>query len=120
MVNALTPYEAAPEFGPAMLALSDRWRTFVMNFVVCGVGAEAIRRSGFGTATSTPDNDANQAYRLLGDARIQSAIAEETTKWYRSAAVKAVREVHRILDDPKAKDADKLRSADGILAMTRL
>jgi hypothetical protein len=111
-----TALDEVTEFGPAMLAICDRWRTFVMHFVVCGVGAEAIRRAGFGTATSTPDNDANQAYRLLGDARIQAAVAEETTRWYRIAAAKAVREVHRILDDPKAKDADKLRAADGIIA----
>ncbi|HSV24974.1 MAG TPA: hypothetical protein VLJ17_18315 [Xanthobacteraceae bacterium] len=52
---------------------------------------------------------------MLQDDRIRLAVAEETTRWHRVAAVKAVREVHRILNDPEARDVDKLRAADCLL-----
>lgn len=103
--------------GDAMLALAnDRWRSFVMHFVVCGVAAEASRRAGFGTGKTTDQDFARIGYRLLRNDGIRAAVMEETRRWYYGAAPAAVREIHRILNDPTSKDADKLRAADGILA----
>jgi hypothetical protein len=105
------------EMGEAMAALAnDRWRVWVMHFVVCGVAAEASRRAGFGTATTTDQDFARIGYRLLRNDAIRAAVMEETRRWYYAAAPAAVREVHRILGDPKSKDADKLRAAEGILS----
>src|SRR5258706_14021363 len=105
------------EFGAAMLALEHKQRLFVQHYIVCGVGSEACRRAGYGNpATTTNESYANMSYVLRTNARVVAAINEEACKWYRSAMAKAVREAHRILDDPTAKNADKLRAIDGILA----
>ncbi len=102
--------------GPAMEALSDKRRNFVMQFVIHGNGAKAARLAGYGGADSSNLTQAKLGYRLRQEPTIQAAITEEVRKYYHSAAAAAVREINRILDDPKAKDADKLRAADGILA----
>jgi hypothetical protein len=110
--------DAIPDsLGPAMEALpKPQWRVWVMNFVVTGNAAEASRRSGFGTESTSDKDFARIGYRLLRRDDVRMAIMEETRNHYHTAAAAAVREVRRILDDPKAKDADKLRAADGILA----
>lgn len=87
-----------------------------MYFILCGNKAEAARRAGFGAPGSTAETFAKCGYRLVQDPAIFAAINEEGRKWYRGLMVKSVRESERILDDPRAKDADKLRVADGVLA----
>jgi hypothetical protein len=98
-----------PQLGPAMQALpNNKWRNFV-EFLVMekpGYGAQvnAARRAGFGHARTTPLNMASIASRLMGDARIQAAIAEESRKLLRGGAVEAVKAVHNGIRNPNHKD----------------
>lgn len=106
-------------YGPAMSALSnDRDRSFVMFFVIHGSAAQASRLAGFGRPESTPETHAKIGYRKLQDDRVRAAVMEEVRKWFHAAAPAAVREIHRILNDPKSKDSDKLRASDSVLART--
>jgi hypothetical protein len=120
MTNALARIDddGVPDsLGPAMAALAnDRHRAFVMHYVVVGVAAEAARRAGFGNEKTIDKDYARIGYRLLRNDAIRAAVMEETRAHYHVAAAAAVREVRRILDSPTAKDADKLRAADSILA----
>jgi hypothetical protein len=108
--------EELGEHGPALMALSPRRREFVIQYIMCGCGAQAARKAGYGTPTSKPLTFAKQAWFLLHDAQVLAALREESVKHYHSLSAKAVREVERILDSPTSRDSDKLRAADGILA----
>jgi phage terminase small subunit len=106
-----------PEYGPAMLALrTERQRVFCMMFIILGNGAEAARRAGYCTPASTAETFAKTAYQLLQNDSIRSALAEECRRWFRAAAPAAVATYHRILSDDKARDVDRLRAADAVMA----
>jgi len=104
-------------YGPCMLALaSDRDRSFAMFFVIHGSAAESARRAGFGRENSTAETFAKIGYRKMQHPAMQAAVAEETRNWFRAAAPAAARTYHRVLEDPKAKDQDRLRAADAVMA----
>jgi phage terminase small subunit len=108
--------DGIPESCSATMAAlpSDRWRLFVMNFVLTGNAAESYRRAGYNV---TSDQDAARSgYRLMRDSRIQAAIMEESLRWFRAAAPAAVKAYHDVLTDKNAKHADKLRAADAVMA----
>jgi phage terminase small subunit len=98
------------------MALDGRQRAFVMSYVTCGSGARSARLAGYGKPTSTAGTFSKIAYQLLHNDRVLLAIKEESRKHYHSLHAKAVREAERILDSPTARDVDKLRAADGVLA----
>jgi phage terminase small subunit len=104
------------EYGPAMLALNERQREFVIAFVMGGVGTKAVRLAGYGNPKWTKDHYARAAYQLRQRDSVRAAIAEESHRWLRSGEPVAVAFYYRILADPKAKNADKLRAADAIMA----
>jgi phage terminase small subunit len=119
-VKALAPKadDGVPDsYGPAMAALpSGRMRSFVMQFILTGCGSEAARRAAYGTPAATSEGFAKLAWQLTSDPRVQAAIMEETGRWFRIAAPAAVKVYHDVLTDEKAKDADKLRAADAVMA----
>jgi hypothetical protein len=115
MSKALARHEAEPGMGPAMLALpSPKWRTFVTAFVFesirnaakdnYGAQAAAARRAGFGKPSTSPRSMAHIAWRLLQDPRIQTAVAEESRKYFRSLAPEAIKAVETGIRNPKHKD----------------
>jgi phage terminase small subunit len=113
---AARKFDDAATYGPAMAALSNnRQRAFVSHFIITGVAAQAARKAGYGVAGSSNMTLGQVGYRLLQDDRIQAAIAEESRKYLRAAAPAAVRLLHRVIDDPQAKDQDRLRAADAVL-----
>jgi phage terminase small subunit len=111
-------FDAEPtEYGPAMAALgSDKMRSFVMFFVICGSGAEAARRAGYSPAGATAETYAKHAWQLCQKDSIRAAIMEETRRWFHVAAPAAVKVYHDVLTNPEAKDQDRLRAADAVMA----
>ena len=89
-----------------------------MNYVICGNAAEACRRSGYSTPDTDKNGFSNMGWRLLQNDAVRRAVTEECRKWFHSAAAAAVAEVHRIVGDKTAKDADKLRAAAMVLDRT--
>jgi phage terminase small subunit len=110
--------DALPDgYGPAMAALAnDRMRVFVMQFILTGCGAQAARKAGYGTPETTAEGFAKLAWQLTQRPTVQAAIMEETRRWFRIAAPAAVKVYHDVLMDGKAKDADRLRAADAVMA----
>jgi len=108
------------EFGPCMLALpSDRWRNFVLCFVLEGcTGSEAVRKVGFCKPDSTTETQAKQGYRLLGDDRVQSAILELGRQYLGSLVGTSIKTLNDVLTDPKARHADRVKAAAAVLDRT--
>ena len=119
MTKAVAARDDRPEWGPCMSAVrTDQQRVFVMNFILSGNAAEAARRAGYGTPNTDKSDFAQLGWQLLQLDRVRAAVSEEARRWFHSAAPAAVAEVHRILTDPKARDADKLRAAGLVLDRT--
>lgn len=102
------------ELGPAMRALpNERWRAFVRSYVTGkpgkGAPVRALRSAGF--KSSTPLNQAREAYKLLHDDRIVAAIAEEAKKFFRAAIPEAVQAARDIVGDPAHKDRARVAMA---------
>jgi hypothetical protein len=102
-----------PEWGPKMNALpNDRWRNFVMALYdeeaprkKDGLFLYAIRKAGFGTATSTANSLSVQAHRVCYDARTQKAIAEYSIAVVRAGlAPDVVKGIRNVVNDPNHRD----------------
>lgn len=66
------------ELGPAMRALNDKQRQFVLNYVIAaGNTTQAAQLSGYGT---TKDSSYQTGHRLLQDAKIKAAIKEDAER----------------------------------------
>jgi phage terminase small subunit len=97
------------EWGPAVRALPNaKWRAFVEFYLLeeptRGAQTRAARRAGFGTAKTKPLYMARISSRLMADARMQAAIAEEARKMLRGAAPEAVKALHELVRNPEHKD----------------
>jgi phage terminase small subunit len=97
-----------PEWGPAMRALNEKQRRFVLALyqVKPGYGAQvrAARLAGYGTPSSSPESWAALASRLIHDEKIQAALREHDQKVLRAAAPRALRALHGMVEDPEHKD----------------
>jgi hypothetical protein len=109
--------EAAPEWGPKMLALpNDRWRYFVMALYDQeappkgkGLMSYAAKKVGFGTATSTAKSISVQAHRVCYDKRTQEAIAEYSIAAVRGGlAPDVVKGIRNVVNDPKHRDHGRI------------
>jgi hypothetical protein len=111
--------EAAPEYGPCMRQLpNDRWRRFVEHFVMekpgsRGAAVAAAKHAGFGKAGTSALNFARISSRLVLDARIQAAIAEESRRIYRAAAPATVAAAVEIIKNPEHRDHGRI--VEGLL-----
>jgi hypothetical protein len=109
------------ELGPAMKALpNDRWRLFVEFYLLENIGrgaqTAAARRAGFGTPNTKPAYMARIALRLMRDARIVTAIAEEARKILRGGSAEASKALLALLRNPDHKD--HARAISMVLART--
>jgi hypothetical protein len=110
-----------PQLGEAMRALpNNKWRNFVEFYLLekPGYGAQvnAARRAGFGKARTTPLNMARTASRLMADARIQAALAEEARKIVRGGAPEAANALLAMIRNPDHRD--HARAVSMVLART--
>lgn len=88
---SLTEIEDA-DYGPAMQALSDKQKRFVINVVELGGGpskfTECAKRAGY-TADS-PGSLGQTVYRLVHSDKIQAALEEEARRRLKTGMVQAV------------------------------
>lgn len=110
------------DFGPAMLALSEKQRLFVINMVELGGGptkyAECARRAGY----SPSDGDMRQqVYKLVHSEKIQAALEEEAKRRLKTGMVQAVSGLLALAE--KCQDTDPkvaLKAYEAILNRTGL
>jgi phage terminase small subunit len=106
-------------FGPAMEALTERQRRFVLAMLEDGgvkSNSEYARAAGF---TGSPATLAVTAHRVAHDPKVLDAIVEEGTKRMHSGVVVAVSELVRLCKHA-LKDGDKLKAIDMLLNRTGL
>jgi len=108
--TALQIVEDESAYGPAMRALSPKFRAFVHAKVQQGLSnRRAAQVAGY---SATNDNVLDQsAYRLSHDPRIIAAIHEETKKLMHSEGANSIRVVVSIRDDLTADAPVRLKAA---------
>jgi phage terminase small subunit len=98
-------------WGPAMAALDDRRRAFVLAMyeVPRGFGAAtaAARMAGFGTPQSSALSMAVKASKLMHDHRVLAALAEEDKRRIKACAPRAVRALELLVEDPTHKGHER-------------
>ena len=110
------------ELSPEMEALSQKQRSFVNFYIPLalkrkdGAATAAARAAGYCSEKSRPITVANSAQQLLRNPRIVAAIAAESYQLMRASVLDAVRVYRTVMNNPRAKDADKLRAADAVSA----
>jgi phage terminase small subunit len=101
--------------GPAMRALTEKQRRFVMELREgpIGYGSEvrAARAAGYGTPTSTDNALWVQAHQTLHDPKVQEALREVGGKLIRAASFQSIRNVETIANDREHKDCLKANLA---------
>jgi phage terminase small subunit len=107
--TAVVALPAADEaWGPAMKALNEKQRRFVLALyqVKPGHGAQvkAARLAGYGTPNSSAASWAALASRLIHDERVQAAFREHDQKVLRAATPRALLALHGMVEDPGHKD----------------
>jgi phage terminase small subunit len=99
------------DWGPAMAALDDRRRAFVLALYEIprghGAATQAARLAGFGTAQSSALSMAAQASKLMHNPRVIEALAEEDKRRIRSAAPRAIRALEMLIEDPTHKGHER-------------
>jgi hypothetical protein len=103
--------DEAPEWGPAMGALPEKRRAFVIALYSDdapmkgkGLLIWAAARAGYGTPTSSNQSLSVIAARLVSDDRIRAAIVEFSRSVVRAISPDAVRAVRDLIKNPKARD----------------
>lgn len=113
MAEAANQIEAAdaPEWGPAMQALPEKRRMFVLALYDeespakgAGLLIWAARKANYGTETSSNKSLSVIAARLVNDARVRAAMAEHLKSVVHSIAPDAVRAIRDLIKNPKARD----------------
>lgn len=114
MTTALDKPEAiepAPEWGPAMSALSEKRRAFVIALYDedaprkgDGLFIYAAQVAGYGTPTSSKKSLGVIAGRIAHDDRVQAAIVEYSHRVLRAVPPEAIRALKDLIRDPKHKD----------------
>lgn len=104
MTTELTIVEQEQDFGPAMLALPENRRRFVLSVLLTGGrnGAEAARMAGYSEHSATAT-----ASQLMRDEKVLAAIREEAERRLKSAAAMAVETLVQICGDQMNKDRFK-------------
>jgi hypothetical protein len=100
-----------PEYGPAMLALNDRQRRFVVALFDDdapregeGLWVYAARRAGFAETNKTPESLKSSAWRIAHSDKVVAAINEYAKTHVRTLSAEAVRSLKDLLKNPKHRD----------------
>ncbi len=103
-----------PEYGPAMQALNERQRLFVMAMIEFpgSSQAEAARRAGY--------SDVKDAAKVRGhycahNPAVQAAIREEASKRLNSASLTAAGVLMELLTDEAVEPKDRIKAAGMLL-----
>lgn len=106
-----------PEYGPAMQALSDRQRAFVMALIECpGITQhEAARRAGY---QNSEGGLRVQGHYCAHHPGVQAAIREEAGKRLNSLSLVAANVMMDVMMSEDAAPKDKLKAAMAVLDRT--
>jgi phage terminase small subunit len=108
LAAALAGDGTGAEWGPAMKALSDRHKAFVLALyqIKPGYGAhvKAAKLAGFGTSRSSPKSWSVIASLLAHDEKILAALHEEDQRRIRASAPRAIRALQHLIEDPEHRD----------------
>lgn len=115
--------EALPgpeEFGPAMSALDDRQRAFVLALLEMGNEnhGKAAKLAGYGNEASTPNYLYMQGHRVANNPKVREAMAEEARRRLDGNAWVAIGVVAEIMTNEKAANKDRLKAAEIVLNRT--
>lgn len=111
--NALIPLDDEEALGPAMRALSERWRAFVTALLNGHGNKDAARFAGF---KATDHNLEESGRRLAHHPKIQAALQEEGLKLLRTQGVVAMGVLGEIVRSPVSADRDRISAAKELLA----
>jgi len=96
------------ELGPAMQALTEKQRRFVIALFDApkshGALTYAARRAGYGTPTTRRQVMSQLAYQAHTDPKVQRAIREVSAQFVTLLGPHAVRALKRLLDNPAHRD----------------
>jgi hypothetical protein len=109
---ATTPAaEPAPEWGPAMAALPEKRRAFVVALYSedaprkgDGLIIWATQIAGYGTPTSSKKSLSVIGNRIVHDDRVQAAIVEYSQRELRAIPPEAINALKNLIRDPKHRD----------------
>jgi hypothetical protein len=103
--------QAPDEWGPAMAALNDKRRAFVVALYAeaaprkgDGLLIYAAKTAGYGTATSSTKSLSVIANRIVHDERVQAAIVEHSRSVLRAVPPEAIRALKDLIRNPHARD----------------
>jgi hypothetical protein len=101
--------DPAPDWGPAMAALSEKRRALVIALFdedapKEGKGIYAAQVAGYGTPTSSKKSLGVIAGRIIHSAPVQAAIAEYSRQVNRAITPEAIMALKNVIRDPKHKD----------------
>lgn len=102
------------DFGPAMAALTDRQRAFVMAMIeLPGITqAEAARRAGY---SDVADGAKVRGYYAAHNPAVQAAMREEAGKRLNSSSLMAANVLLELLSDDKVDAKDRIKAAGMLL-----
>lgn len=113
MISLLVPVLEG-DLGPAMTALNERQRIFVVALVeYAGNATQAARSAGY--ADNGNGSIQVQAHRLAHDEKVQAALLEETRKRLKVATVTAAEYLVKCVGNPQLDDKERLKAAGMIL-----
>lgn len=111
----------AGQLGPAMQALTDKQRRFVVNMLELGGGPgkylDCAVRAGY---SGEKNSLAQTVHRLVHDEKIQNALQEEAKRRLKAGAVMAVSGLLQLAEEEGISPKDRLRAYEMILNRTGL
>lgn len=107
-MNALTPRDPEPEYGPAMRAISPKWRLAVEAlFATRGDMTKAIELAGY---RGTRESLKVMASRIFADNRVRMAVKEVCNQRLDISEPEVLMATLEIAHNPGEKAADRLRA----------
>lgn len=102
------------EYGPAMSALNERQRAFVMSMIETPgcTNAEAARRAGY---SDVSDGAKVRGFYLAHSPAVQAAIREEAGKRLNAASLMAAGVLMKLLGDDDVEPKDRIKAAGMLL-----
>jgi phage terminase small subunit len=95
-------------WGPAMAALNERQKKFVIALFQVrpghGCQVRAAKAAGYGRPSTTPETWAAIASRLAHDEKIQAGIREWGERYIRANAPRALRALTHLIETPSHRD----------------
>lgn len=121
MSNQIIEIPDETELGPAMQALSEKQRRFVMAMLEQGgVGPRRAALAAGYQETEKSNGAAVSGHRLAHDPRIQEAIKEVSLKAINAGTFVAVKFVLDTIADETAEKKDRLKAAEMVMNRTGL